>query len=486
MPSFRILLVTVAAAVLVLHSGNPRVSAQEQLPRVGVLRVENRTGNRTYDTLADTIRTTVSLSLLLMGDYDVIERNASVGANPVETADAIPVDTLVWGSVTEEADDTLTVSLTVFDRASARVVTSDTERSPTLLGVFDASDRLVRRVIGSFSGRRVGFGSVRLNVVGTGSYRVMLDGTSMGADLTSLDRVLAGRYRLVVEQRLPTGYRRIVSERVEITEGDRLVVDVHLLDAAAVASAERERIRDALDAVLAGDPGPGFRAAPVEALLADYARSTPDSHELSWYRDRLDLQLEYRRILDHRYYVDGAFAIPDSLADGFLAASYRVVHDRDMRVSDPNTPVDGELAENRFRRFELEQLVRRNIGAVVGIMVLASDYAAVTGDLPAMERTHRLVQQLTRDGLWPRDAVPAVERRAALAAVMAHDRAAEHQRPRWQLLAIGAGVAGVATTGYLFGSGVVVDSLNDADAAYAAYQASTDSAEIADLRDEVE
>ncbi len=194
----------------------------ELRPRVAELGIGNSTGLATHDALAGSVRRTILLTLTLLDRYEVIDRDEPRGPDLAAQAASLPAETLLWGDVSLDASGAIAITVAIFDAVRERVVLSETETAASLLDVFDSADSLVANVIGAFSGTRVGFGTIMIDAAGTGDYRVRLDQAEVGTNVTTLERVLAGLYRVRVDQDLPEGYRTVYDREVQLEDGERV------------------------------------------------------------------------------------------------------------------------------------------------------------------------------------------------------------------------------------------------------------------------
>jgi TolB-like protein len=342
------------------------IYAQDARPRVGVLEIENRTGRETHGALADTVRQTILLTLTLLDRYEVVDQDVPRADDVAAQAAAFPVETLLWGDIALDGDGRIAITVTIFDSAEDRIVVTETETAPSLLDVFYTADTLVGSVIGAFSGRRVGFGTISLDVRGSGDFRVFLDRIVLGENVTNVERILAGEYRIRVEQELPEGYRTVLEEEIVVEDDVRVSLVIELLDVDSLREVELTAVAARLDALLAMPPGSIGALAEIDRTLARYdlyASGDPASVQVSrWYRYRVDLQREYRDLLDYRYFDDSRARFDRALPRSLLAATY-ALHEE--------VP-DGFFTPDQ--RHVLDEMSRRNRNAFYAVMLLAADY----------------------------------------------------------------------------------------------------------------
>ena len=109
------------------------------------------------------------------------------------------------------------------------MVVSEKEYSDGYLGAFLAVDTVLDRAMESFSGRRMDFGRIGLDLRGEGEFRVYLLGLPAGEDLGLLEQVLVGEYELRGEQLLPDGYQTVHEEWVLVEANQLRIVTVELI-----------------------------------------------------------------------------------------------------------------------------------------------------------------------------------------------------------------------------------------------------------------
>lgn len=472
----------VSTVVLLTQGVSHRpVYAQNARPRVGVLEIENRTGRDTHGPLADTVRQTILLTLTLLDRYEVVDRDVPRAADIAGQAAVFPVETVLWGEITLDEEDRIAITVTIFDRIEDRIVVTETETASSLLDVFDTADILVGSVIGEFSGTRVGFGTITLDVSGSGDYHVFLDGTDLGGNATRFDRILAGEYRIRVDQELPEGYRTVLEQDIVVEASAPVLVALELLDVDALRAEELVAIASRLEVLLTTPPGSIDALTEIDRTLTRYemyASEAAASDQASrWYRYRADLQREYRDILDYRYF-DGSRARFDrALPRALLFATFALRE---------------EVPEGLFtpeQRRVLDEMSRRNRNAFYATMMLAADYQTVLGNVEEQQLPYDILFDLSNDGLSPLPRGthrPFAERAASVSMSREYATAVERRRPLWHTLLIGAGAVGVGTAGVVFGTGMPWDRIDEGDRTYDRYQASDDPDEAERLRERTE
>ena len=241
--------------------------------RVHVLPVANRSGNGQFDAVAETVTGTVALTLRLLDAYGL-----SVGPAPEEVrtrlasddpevrsaaladlAAQLDVENVVFGDVLPPSEsDVPRIRLSVFDRLTGAITVDEERRPDSLFDVFAATDTLIADVLSGFSGRRVAFGTIRIEpqVTGDGegpAYEVTLDGEPMGAGVRSIDSVLTGSHRVVIAGTVLGERRVFLDQLVSVEEGTvtRLNVSLPSVTAAEEAAAVAQRQAEAeLSAIL--------------------------------------------------------------------------------------------------------------------------------------------------------------------------------------------------------------------------------------------
>ena len=237
--------------------------AEPQLPRVLVLPLINETGQAQNDAVAGTTTDTIRLTINLLGQYQLVDApelssvlsEEQQALPPVERAallaDELAVESVLFGQVTREQDGTFVFTLNVYDRQDQAVTSTTNTESQSLFGVFDAADQLVAEAVGGFSGVRIGFGSARFTPLEDLTYRVYLDNSLAGENITTIERVLIGERTIRVTQVIDDRERVIYRETLEISEGETVAIEIAVPEAteAEIARANLlvDRIRQGLD-----------------------------------------------------------------------------------------------------------------------------------------------------------------------------------------------------------------------------------------------
>jgi TolB-like protein len=289
---------------------------------VAVLPIVNDTGVASYDAACATVTDTLTLTLRLLGRYDVV----SVDDKAFDSSDAAlaarasnqNVDYFIHGSIGLSASKDVTCHLEVYDRAKGRSAINR-EATSDLLGLFDASDSLVAQIVGDMTGIHIGFGSISLTRGGeAGSYTVYIDGIRLGDDLASIDHVLNGKRNLRIVQRRMLGEFELAHETIDVAEGQTrsLAFSVPYL-----LPEEREKIESlqaSIDAALT-DPKAGAilegKFAEEDSLLADLSYSP----KLARYKDIAREQRSRWTIEQNRVAIESsAWAPASALVDALL------------------------------------------------------------------------------------------------------------------------------------------------------------------------
>jgi hypothetical protein len=360
-------------------------TADEQLPRVAVLTMTTSDTLPHLEPVAIAVRQTLVLTLRLLGHYEVIDEDSGHMADPGTTADRLRADTLVWGRIDQDDTGAVEASLTVFDRLEGRAVQSDSERSRTMLGVFDAVDALLGRVVEAFSGVRVGFASLQFRPVGLGTYRVRLGDTIVGSDITTLERVLAGDHELTIEQEWVDGYRPLLQTSLSLREGIPVTIDFELLDVEELVRADVERLLGELDVALSYPGGAGSLPELIGHVdqLSAYG---VDPRLVSWQRRRVDLEREYHRVIDSSAELVEGRVISSMTLESLTEVARRTLADTEALLigtgDDLHEPL-GDLSERAYQTIE----------SVAAMVLLSSDYQLVKG---AYDEHNRLLQVLQR------------------------------------------------------------------------------------------
>jgi hypothetical protein len=254
---------------------------------VAVLRFANETSSTSYDAACKAATDTLVLTLQQLGRYRLQSEEASGSGEEAlrAMAEEKHLDFIMYGKMSTGESGGIDCRLSVFDRAKGTTTLSQTRKAAGVLDIFDTADELVVSVLESMTGSHIGFGSLTLGNTGEkGSYRVLVDGYSVGADVASLERVLNGRHTVTVLQRRMLGDREIARSSVEIKEGETAEIQFavpYLMDD------EKAKV-EGLKAAIGADWNVAKAMGDVDAKMAEFASLFGDvsySPKLSSYKD---------------------------------------------------------------------------------------------------------------------------------------------------------------------------------------------------------
>jgi hypothetical protein len=278
----RLVLALIAAGLAGTAYGQDAAKAH-----VGVMRFANETNSPSYDAACKAATDTLALTLQQLGRYLVQSEDASGGGEDAlrALAEEQHLDFVMYGKMAKTASGSIDCSLSVYDRAKGKTTLSRTGTAAGVLDIFDAADDLVVSVLETMTGSHIGFGSLRLTNAGEkGSYAVLVDGSEVGKDLASVDKLLNGRRTVTIEQKRMLGEREIAKAVVEVKEGEtselRFAVPLLMDD-------ERQKVEGLEAAIRTGWDTPGA-AGEVDAETAELGSLFGDlsySPSLTRYRD---------------------------------------------------------------------------------------------------------------------------------------------------------------------------------------------------------
>lgn len=199
-----------AVAAIVWAVGNTLwIGAQAPAPWVLVLPADNQTGNASLDPIGTTVADTISLTLRLLGDFEVRELPAEEIPAAVLRGNLSALrsfstqqtmDYIVFGSVRSSGDG-FDIDAAVWDRGAGAVTVQESGRADSLFDTFGIADQLAVEFLSAFSGQRIAFGEIRVTRQGwqAGQYRVLVDGMEVARNAAVISSVLVGERTVVVE-----------------------------------------------------------------------------------------------------------------------------------------------------------------------------------------------------------------------------------------------------------------------------------------------
>ena len=208
----------------------------QELPSILVGKIENRTGQKQYDVIGNTVSETLVQTLRLTGVFEVSVMDEE--DTPLETEENLRLyardkqfDNLVSGEIELDSWGDLAFTLSLYDPIDDELTTTVEETAEGILNVFDTSDELILDLLSSFSDRHWEFSGIILTNQGIESpYTVYLNNIPMGESLTSIDKALTGEYLLKIRQLRFGNQTTVYEEEITIAEGETLEVTFAIPD----------------------------------------------------------------------------------------------------------------------------------------------------------------------------------------------------------------------------------------------------------------
>jgi hypothetical protein len=198
-------------------------SEDETKAHVAVVQFSNQTNSASYDAACKAATDTLLLTLQQLGRYRVQSLDtAGSGEDALRAmAEEQHLDFIIYGKLSKPEAGGIDCRLSVFDRAKGKTALSQSKKAAGVLDIFDTTDDLVVSVLEAMTGTHIGFGSLTLTNTGEkGSYTVLVDGSSAGSNLDSLEKILKGKRIITIVQKRMFGDREIAKSSVDVKEGD--------------------------------------------------------------------------------------------------------------------------------------------------------------------------------------------------------------------------------------------------------------------------
>ncbi len=274
------------AALTILLFGLSVLSAMSQeKPVIALFPMQNPTGEGWIDTLGNTVEEVVSLTLALMGRYE-IKRPGTLPSDMseeglLELAREKGYDDIILGECTL-TDDGYRFFISNFDLYKEKITVRAEENFDSLLDSFDASDRLTEALVEGLSGVKVLYGGLTLALLRDEPYRTVIDDVDIGAGFSGSDKFIVGPHILRFFQDRGEGEELVAERHVEIKEGETLTLDSPIPWLSPSLAGELK----ALERRIAAEGDNEKRADLAEGWFLE-ARSLVDSEYYSLYRPEL-------------------------------------------------------------------------------------------------------------------------------------------------------------------------------------------------------
>ncbi|GEM_PF-6150026 len=235
------------------------------------------------ENLSATVQETTQFLLRFLPNYELFESNdyPSGQSALAEYGAENNLDTIIFGRINRR-DREYVVSLLLCDVATDQIVEVKQGTALSMLEIFDLTDRLSLEILESYIGRPLVFGSLAFEADGVSPerYRVYVNEILLGENVQRVDRFLAGRYTVRVEQVVSRyNVETIFDGSVEVAEG-----------ATSNVTFSRVDVGEALVAVDGPDVPVTLRSGAVELTAHDgdrivlsigehtFTASQPDYH----------------------------------------------------------------------------------------------------------------------------------------------------------------------------------------------------------------
>ena len=481
------------AGVILLLSGipfSPSLAAQVvvETPRVTVLPVENATGRGQYEGAAVTVTDTISLTLELIGEYELVSLAggrlpATVDPESVgEFAATEEIDNVIFGEIRLGSAGEIVFDMSLYDRGAGEVTFREQWVAERLLDLFSTTDILVQEFVSNFSGIRIGFGSLQFSPGRPGEgYRVFVDDTLAGRNVEELAQILIGERTVEVRQEGFTGEAVILEEEVTVEEGSRITFNLEFLD---VIESDRNYVADLRGAIEQNLPHPRdlelvrTSMEELDAFFKEYPEVLQAEQERREYDQlRLDLARDYNRIVAHPYLQDGEFTLSEEKIDELLGRSVQFL-EREYESEE-----DGEEEESDIAR-QVQAEAERNVAALYELSLLGSAYYLSAEQYERIYNPFAAVAHITDRTTLPYRYFGL--RTRTRSAALEYQRLDERRKPFWHWLVglTGAGAAGYG--GYLYATDAPGQALDEVSELEDEYDAATDVEEVVRLRDEID
>ena len=351
--------------------------AQELPARVAVFSL--LTNDERGAAVCETVDDSIGLTLRLLAKYELVDPPAlnslTEYAAITEYAESHSIDYYIYGRFQSDETGEIGLNLFLYDRAIRDELSFD-DTAVSIFEAIDLADRLIIELLEFLSGAHIGYGRLTLENLGEpGKYDIKIDGTYIGTDLVSIDKVLYGARRVEVLQRRMLGTEIILSDSIEIIENESRHVSFSV---PLLLDHESEYIRSTTAKIRSSFKNSDMREY-VDYLIADTYDSIFETTEYS------------PRIADLRPDFDQ------------ISAEYEIQKDRFLMESYPTKPsldfIDRTAAI--FRRKgnypdpdRLGKLAIENARILGTLFVLAASAEMDAGNQPEASKQYRYVEAL--------------------------------------------------------------------------------------------
>ncbi len=439
---------------------------------IAVLPFVNETGDPRWDSLAQSLADTISLTVQLSGQFvyreiEGFDPYASDGSIQLRrTAAATRTDAIVFGRLRRTATGRVELEAALFGRNRNTVIGRETREAFGDFDILDAADELVLIATSAILGFRVDFGALLLRPDRDDiPFRVYVDGVAIGDQITGVPQLLVGQRTIEIAV-LGSGREQFVysADRL-IRPGEAVDIAISLPDVVRGTRSEVDARHEFVNSLL----GQYAEAHVARAALEESARLIDVSDgaqaeeqrvlEASW-----DLEGEFASLTIDRYRLDGDYVPEEPFA--FI--------ERATELAEQEPEITGDL--------RVSSRIERNATAHLALLRLRWSFLLAND---RWEEAQSLLEDITAVGEQFELAHIGANRRTVRqfdTALATAETFRDRSSRRWPYVGGAVGLGAIGYGGYLLAADAVGTAIDDADRTFDDYQAASDPATAERLR----
>ena len=198
-------------------------SQSGRMARVSVFPLENPEKDLQVEVISINIQKTIEFNLKIINKFNIIPNNITDYSSDIawllNYCEKNNIDELIFGKALMQANGSVFIEMSVFNKRKAATTLTKTETADTVLEIFGAADKIAVEMMDSFSGMVMGYGELKFTNSGEkGTYSVYIDNIFAGENINNFSRIVIGQRQIVITQERMFGNIKIFDKAINITE----------------------------------------------------------------------------------------------------------------------------------------------------------------------------------------------------------------------------------------------------------------------------
>ena len=228
------------------------LAEEDQRPRLAILPLENTTQFLEYDALCKKISEITTSAARFHKDQKLIEWKGLPPSHDLPSlstfAEKYQLEKLYFGNLTTGRAGDLMFTVIEWDAVKRENIREVTDTAETVSQIFEAADRIIKKMAGWLGYSDIAFGSLDLQREGgIGESSLYLDGNLFSYPMQTLNMIPTGNYKLSLRQARLMGEKVVLERSIRIEAGKVQEVSYSIPPADPEEKEEFARLKENLE-----------------------------------------------------------------------------------------------------------------------------------------------------------------------------------------------------------------------------------------------